>query len=95
MDYCVQLIVNNNLHENCCNFTLKWFLLNSFGEVCFLEQNYKKMKKKIQIFKIWEYPLYEVTEYAFKNIQKYILHDLKLNINISTHPARSMQLDCK
>ena len=57
MDYYVQLIVNNNLQENCCNFTLKWFLLNSFGEVCFLEQNYKKMKKKIQIFKIWEYPL--------------------------------------
>ena len=41
IDYCVELILaNDNLCENCFNFTLKWFQLISFGEMCFLEENY-------------------------------------------------------
>ena len=37
------LIFNNeNLCENCFHFTLKRFLLNSFGEMCFSEESYKK-----------------------------------------------------
>ena len=68
-DYCVKVIlVDENLCEDCCNFTLKWFLLNSFGEMCFLKKSYKKMQK-IQIFKFWNFwerPLYEIWEYVFK-----------------------------
>ena len=36
IDFWVKLnIVNDNLCENCCHFTLKWLQLNSFGEMCF------------------------------------------------------------
>ena len=33
--------VTINLCENCSHFTLKYFQLNSFGKMCFLEENYK------------------------------------------------------
>ena len=41
--YCVKLILvyNENLCENCYYFTLKWFLLNCFGEMYFLGESYK------------------------------------------------------
>ena len=42
IDYCVKLsLVDETLGENCSHFTLKWFLLNSFGEMCFLEESFK------------------------------------------------------
>ena len=37
------------------NFTLIWFLLNSFGKSCFKRESYKQMKK-IQILKILRAP---------------------------------------
>ena len=41
----VELIaVDDNLCENCSHFTLKWFQLNFFGEICFLEENYIRYK---------------------------------------------------
>ena len=33
--------------------------------MCFLEENDKKMIKKIKFWKIWECTLNEITEYAF------------------------------
>ena len=46
IDYSVKLnLVDENLSENCFYFTLKWFLLNSFGESCFLEEKQTDAKK--------------------------------------------------
>ena len=40
--YCIRLIlINETSCENCSYFTLKWFLFNSSGEMCFLEESYK------------------------------------------------------
>ena len=39
---------------------------NSFREMCFLEERYKQMQKKIKFWNFWELPLYEFWEYAFK-----------------------------
>ena len=33
--------------------------------MCFLEENYKRCKKKKKEKNIWEHPLCEITEYAF------------------------------
>ena len=42
IDSWVKLIVtNDNLCENWCHFTPEWFQFNSFGEICFLKENYK------------------------------------------------------
>ena len=42
IDYCIKLIlVDENLSENCSYFSLKWFLLNTFGEIYFLQESYK------------------------------------------------------
>ena len=52
----------------CFNTPVVWFQLsNSYGEMCFLEENYKKMHT-IQIHdkKNWERLLYKIIEYAFK-----------------------------
>ena len=37
----------------------------SFGQVCFLEESYKNMKK-IKIWKFWKHPLFDIREYAPK-----------------------------
>ena len=59
VDNCVKLIlVAEDLCENCFYFTLKWFLLNSFGEMCFLEVSYLCKKIQIQILEIFESTLY-------------------------------------
>ena len=46
IDYCVELII---IYENLCqkssHFKPKWFLLNSFGKMCFLKESYKQMHK--------------------------------------------------
>ena len=43
---CVEfVVVDESLCVNCSHFTLKWFQLNSFREMCFLEENYQQMKK--------------------------------------------------
>ena len=55
---CVKLsLINENLCENCSYFTLKWFLHNFFGDVCFLEKNYKFniMYAKNPYFDIFEW----------------------------------------
>ena len=51
--------------ENCSNFILKWFQPNPFGELCFLEESYGNMQK-FKFWKIWESPLFNISEYAFK-----------------------------
>ena len=57
IDYHVKFILaDENLYENRFYFTLKWFLLNSFWEMCLLEESYKNMQQ-IQIFDIFESPL--------------------------------------
>ena len=48
IDYCVFALVDETFKWNCFYFTLKWFLVNSFEEMRFLEESYKKMQK-IQI----------------------------------------------
>ena len=46
IDYCVELsLVAETFRGNCSHFTLKWFQPNSFGEMCFLEESYKKIAK--------------------------------------------------
>ena len=81
-DYCVKLIlVDENLCENCFYFSLKWFLLNSFGEMCFLEESYKLMQK-IQILKLWQCPLYKIWEYAFKFKSWYFQEELVINAQL-------------
>ena len=51
--------------KNSYNFIRKWFLLNPFGDLGFLERAAKRCKTfKFQNF--WECPLYEIQEYAFK-----------------------------
>ena len=48
INYYVELImVDDNLSENCSHSVLKWFQPNSFEEMCFLEERYKKMEKII------------------------------------------------
>ena len=48
-DYCMKsILIKETLCENCFYFTLKWFLLNSFGKICFLGID----AKKIQIWTI-------------------------------------------
>ena len=66
--YChVKLIlVDENLCENCFYFTMKWLLLNSFGEMCFLEESYKNKWTKFKFWNFWECPLYEIWAYLFK-----------------------------
>ena len=46
-----KILVNENLCENCFYFTMKRFLLNSFWEMCFLEESYKN-KQKVKHFDI-------------------------------------------
>ena len=47
IDYCVEFIViDDNLCENSSHSPLKWFQLNSFGEMCLLEENFEQMQKK-------------------------------------------------
>ena len=63
IDYCVKLsLVDETLCENCSHFTLKRFLLNSFGEMSFSEvlckQMPKKKKKKKSNFEIFQSTLY-------------------------------------
>ena len=48
---------NFRICEKCFYFTLKWFLLNSFGEMYFLEENYKN-KCKNSNFDIFESTFY-------------------------------------
>ena len=49
IDYCVEVsLVDKTLWENCSHFTLRCFLLNSFVEMCLLQEISKKMHK-IQI----------------------------------------------
>ena len=38
-------LVNETFCENCSHFILKWFQPDFFGEMCFLEESYKKMPK--------------------------------------------------
>ena len=43
--YKLCIITDDNFCENCSHFILKWFQLNSFGEMWFLEDSYKYMQK--------------------------------------------------
>ena len=64
--YCVELsFVDKTFCENCSHFILKWFQLNSFGEMCILKESYKNMQK-FMILKIWKCLLYKIREHAFK-----------------------------
>ena len=71
IDCCVELIIlDKTFCENCSHFIKKWFQPNSFAEICFLEERYKKMqnkKKKRKDWKFLERPVYEIREYAFKD----------------------------
>ena len=68
IDHCVKLIVaDKNLSEICSYFALKWFLLNSFGDMCFLESKFNVFAsfcsststwKKKRFWHFWEHPLY-------------------------------------
>ena len=74
---CWLILINKNLCEMCSPFTLKSFQLNSFGEVCFLKDNYKYMQK-IQIKKKkCNHILYEINEYAFDHLRNEIILSLK------------------
>ena len=66
---------------DCSHFILKWFHLNSFGAMCFLEESNKKMQK-IHILKILRVPsirnlgVYEELISKTSYIHSYMLHVL-------------------
>ena len=63
IDYCVKLSLVDNefLQKNGCHFIRKWFLLESFGEMCFLEESYKKVQT-IHILKFLRMPSISIWE---------------------------------
>ena len=63
--------IDEILWESCSYSTLKWFLLDSFGEMCFFLKRATKRCKKTnkQTNKFWNFlerPLYETWEYSIK-----------------------------
>ena len=77
IEYCFKLIlVDKTLCENCFYFTLKWFLCNLFGEMCFLEENYKVMQKIIKFWNFWACPLYEIWECAFNGMNMAVIFSI-------------------
>ena len=67
-------LCEENLWENCSYFTMKWFLLNCFGEMCFwgekcvFEGRAINRCKTNKLWNFWERPLFEIWEYAFKQV---------------------------
>ena len=68
IDYCVKLIlINKNLCKKLLLFHTEMISVLSFGEMCFLEESYKWMKKTQNFEIFWERPQYEIWECAFKS----------------------------
>ena len=73
IDDCFKLtLVDENLFENHFYFTLKWFLLNFFGEM----RSRVELQIEAKTFKNWERPLYEIWKYAFKGWEMDLLFAL-------------------
>ena len=73
---CKLILIDKTL---CLYFTLKWFLFNSFGEMCFLEDRYKKSK----FGHFWERPQYKIWAYAFNKLFHFlVLQSLTGNIQL-------------
>ena len=79
------ILVDENLCENCSYFPLKWFLLNSFRKMSFLEESYKQVQKNSNFFFFffWEWTLYEIREYAFFFLKNKTKQTAVIIINLS------------
>ena len=87
-------LVYKTFCENSSHFILKWFQRNSFEEVWFLEESYENTQK-IQFWKFWNHPLFDIREYAFKGaLGKYNIYFFisNSNENFNLNQYRNFQL---
>ena len=89
VDYRVEsVIVDDNICKNCSHLILKWFLPNSFGEMCFSQESYKQMHKNFWNRTISQFSL--KTNLCYTDVVKFIHFTLgfKYHYKLMYSPTR-------